>query len=293
MKSAGCEGKKTSMHEAPILSCPGADPFVLREGEDYYLFTSHEAADGRRIPVYHSRDMRKWDFIRGAVGIGPEPESWNRRNFWAPEVLKWEGHYFLYYTAMPEGTPGNEGNRVGVAVADCPEGPYEDAGVVIPEAAIDGSPYRHSDGSLWLIFTVEFGNALGLKPGRVCVHRMKSPVETDGPPLPLFGEYEWQEGPCFFPVHDRLYLLFSTGNWGDETYAVRWATGDSPGGAFIDSGEVLLRSSDTVKGPGHCNWFTGPDGHPWLVYHGWDPAHTARLPRLARLVVERRGLAIG
>ena len=36
-------------------------------------------------------------------------------------------------------------------------------------------------------------------------------------------------------------------------------------------------------------FFTGPDGEPWLVYHGWDPAMTARYPRMDRLLVEADG----
>lgn len=276
----------------PLIVRSAPDPFILREGNDYYLFASHEAPDGRRLPIYHSRDLKSWTFVRGAVEVGKEPGSWNRRNFWAPEVVRWASRYYLYYTAMPDGTPGNEGNRVGVAVADNPKGPYQDVGIVIPEAAIDGSPYRHPDGSLWIYFTVEFGNALGLKPGSVCVHRLRNPVEVDGPPQVLFRKYEWQEGPCIYPDGDRLCLLFSTGNWGDETYTIRWAAGDRPDGDFVESEEVLLKTTELIKGPGHCNWFTGPDNRPWLVYHAWDPAHTARMPRIAPLIAECGGLRV-
>jgi len=226
------------------------------------------------------------------VEIGTEPGSWNRRNFWAPEVVRWDGRFYLYDPAMRDGTPGNEGNRVGVAVAGRPEGPYRDGGVVIPEAAIDGSPYRHTDGTMWIYFTAEFGNALGLKPGSVCMHRLKSPVAVDGAPQVVFQNYEWQEGPCAFPAGGKLHLLFSTGNWGDETYAVRSAAGDRPEGPFVDSGAVLLQTNESVKGPGHCNWFIGPDDRPWLVYHGWDVGHTARMPRIAPMDVERGRLSV-
>ena len=59
--------------------------------------------------------MRPWAIWR-------EEGSWNHGNFLAPEVLFDQDRYWLYYTAMLDGTPKNEGNRVGVAVSDRPEG---------------------------------------------------------------------------------------------------------------------------------------------------------------------------
>jgi len=38
-----------------------------------------------------------------------------------------------------------------------------------------------------------------------------------------------------------------------------------------------------VKGPGHHFMFTGRDGKDWIVYHGWDTAHTGRYPRIDRI----------
>lgn len=81
----------------------------------------------------------------------------------------------------------------------------------------------------------------------------------------------------------RYYLFYSVGNWGDATYHVRWAVGDSPLGPFEEAEGRLLESTDAVIGPGHHNFFRGPGGGTWIVYHGWDPAHTARYPRIDRL----------
>ncbi len=269
--------------QRPILDRYAADPFILRTAEGWWLYASHGAQDGRRIPIYHSTDLESWTFVRGAVAPGPEPTSWNRRNFWAPEVIEMEGHYYLYYTAMPDGTPRNEGNRIGLAVAPHPAGPFEDRGVVVPHGTIDGSPYLHRDGTLWLYFTVEHGNSLGLKAGSLGVQRLVTPGEVDPTPRILIDRHTWQEGPCILPAGDRLFLLFSTGSWENETYAITWATGDAPDGPFQESDQYLLRSTETMKGPGHCNVFPGPAGDPWLVYHAWDPAHTARYPRIRPL----------
>lgn len=269
----------------PIINEGLADPFILRTGDgSYCLYASHAAPDGRFVPIWRSQDLVTWSFVRGAVVAGAEPSAWNRRNFWAPEVMAMDGRYYLYYTAMPDGTPGNTGNRVGLAVADTPEGPFEDRGVVVDHSSLDGSPFKDAGGGLWLYFTAEFGNSRGLTPGHIHVDRLVEPGRAAGEPREVMALHEWQEGPCALFRNGRYYLFYSTGSWGDETYGVRWAAGDSPAGPFSESPRRLLTTNEQVKGPGHHNFFRGPDGTDWIIYHGWDAAHTARYPRIDRLV---------
>ncbi|MCG3180602.1 MAG: Extracellular endo-alpha-(1-_5)-L-arabinanase 1 [Phycisphaerae bacterium] len=268
---------------SPIIPRNLPDPFVLAGGQGYYLFATGQADDGRRLPIWFSRDLRNWRFVRGAVTAG-EPGAWNRRNFWAPEVLVREGRYWLYYTAMPDDTPGNTGNRVGLAVADRPEGPYEDCGVVVPHASLDGSPFVDTDGSAWLFYTAEFRTAAdSMTPGRVYVDRLIEPGRVAGEPAELLGAHEWQEGPVCIRRDGRYLLLFSLGNWGDATYRVCWASSDGLGGPFVESPQPLLVGDDIQIGPGHCNVFAA-DGATWLVYHAWTPDRAAgRQPCIRRL----------
>ncbi len=271
-----------------------------------------------------------------------QPGAWNRRNFWAPEVLAHEGRFYLFYTAMPDGTPGNTGNRVGLAVADRPEGPYTDRGVVVGHASLDGSPFRDADGpspaearatareggTLYLYYTAEFGTADGMTPGRIYVDQLvalsgdedllqgpagRGDAETRrrgenksdglaaipimsgervlGRPVELVAHHKWQEGPCVLFREGRYFLFYSTGNWGDASYAVRWAAGDSPLGPFAEDPQPLLVSTPAVIGPGHNNFFRTPDGADWIVYHGWaaEPGtgqpdrRYGRMPRIDRL----------
>jgi len=267
----------------PILDRGCADPFILSADDGYYLYCTGKGEDGRFLPVYHSPDLAAWQFVRGAVERGPEG-AWNRRNFWAPEVIGLDGRCWLYYTAMPDGTPGNTGNRVGLAVADEPHGPFEDRGVVVPYASLDGSPFVDADGTLYLYHTAEFGSdAAGLVPGRIYGIRLAAPDRVAGEPVELVAHHPWQEGPCLMRRDGRYYLFYSVGSWADATYCVRYALGDSPLGPFDEAPEPVLRSTEHVIGPGHHNVFRGPDGADWLVYHGWDPAHTDRYPRIDRL----------
>ena len=237
------------------------------------------------MPIYKSTDLADWKFIRGAVAKGATG-SWNRRNFWAPEVIKIEDFYYLYYTASTDGTPENTGNRVGLAVSPSPEGPYEDRGVVIPHGSIDGSPFIDDDGAMYIYYTIEHGNGDGLEAGQIYVTRMASPAKTEGKPIRLISHYKWQEGPCMLHCEGIYYLTYSTGDWTNDTYSVRWATGLSATGPFTGQPRIILRSNEPVKGPGHHNIFKTPSGADWMIYHGWDPAFKARYPRIDRLILE-------
>ncbi len=57
-------------HSAPIVDAHLADPFVVRHGAEYLLYGSHEAPDGRHLPIYRSLDLQTWTFVRGAVERG-------------------------------------------------------------------------------------------------------------------------------------------------------------------------------------------------------------------------------
>ena len=285
----GINAEKTVNYCNPVIDRYLADPFILWSDPFYYMFATGRAPDGRYIQIYRSRDIVTWEFVRGAVERGSE-NSWNRKNFWAPEVIQIDGSFYLYYTASTDGTPENTGNRVGLAVSDHPEGPYEDRGVVIPHASLDGSPFRDADGTLYLYYTIEYGNSDGLVAGRIYVDKLVKPDEVSGSPVPLITHHRWQEGACAVLRDGQYYLTYSTGDWKNESYRVRWAVGPSPTGPFKEQG-TLLKSTAQVKGPGHHSIFTGPGGHDWLVYHGWDPRFTARYPRIDPLVVSPNGLS--
>jgi beta-xylosidase len=274
----------------PIIDSNLADPFILRSKGNYYLFATGSASDGHNLPIYRSSDLINWQFVRGAVARGLK-DSWNRRNFWAPEVIEINGQFCLYYTASTDNTPNNTGNRVGLAVSDNPEGPYEDRGVVIPHASLDGSPFRDVDGTLYLYYTIENGNSDGLIAGRIYVDKLLSSNQVSGNPILLISHHKWQEGPCVLLRNGRYYLTYSTGGWASDKYEVHWAVGTSPTGPFKEQPGTLLKSTEYVKGPGHHNFFIGPGGYDWVVYHGWDPKFTARYPRIDPLIISKKGLS--
>jgi beta-xylosidase len=185
---------------------------------------------------------------------------------------------------MPDGTPGNTGNRVGLAVATDPAGPFEDRGPVVGHPSLDGSPFRDAEGALWLYYTAEYGSEDGIVPGRIYVDRLLEPDRVAGEPREVLGLHSWQEAPCALARAGRYFLCYSVGNWRDDSYHVRWALGEAPSGPFEEQPGALLSGTERVKGPGHHNFFRAEDGSEWLAYHGWDPGFRARYPRIDPLL---------
>lgn len=285
---AGCGRKaeyRTLTYTNPLIDRYLADPCVIYEDGYYYLFATGKAQDGKGVQMCRSADLAEWESLGGAVEPGGL-EDWNYKHFWAPEVVKKDGKFYLYYTARPDApeAPDNRPNRVGAAVADNITGPYTDLGVVIPHSSIDGHPFFDDDGRMYMYYTIEYGNTDGLKAGDMYVDRMTSMTTVAGDYELIYNKYNWQEGPIMTKVKDKYILTFSQGAWTNGTYNVRYAVGDTPTGPFEEKG-VVLKSNEMVKGPGHHFLFKDEGGADWIAYHGWDTAFTARYTRIDPITI--------
>jgi beta-xylosidase len=281
-KKAGTTDVQT--YTNPIIAKYLADPFMKYEKGYYYLFATGEADDGQFIPIHRSKDLSKWEFVRGAVRKGSKTD-WNYKNFWAPEVYKIKNKFYLYYTASPELSPDNSGNHVGLAIADSIEGPYQNVGVVIPHASIDGHVLFDTDSTMTIFYTIEHGNTDGLIAGQIYADRLLSPTKVAGKPVQIISHHIWQEGPFILHRDNKYFLTYSCGNWRDSTYHVRYAIAEKPLGPYIEQRDTILKSNSVVKGPGHHSLFIDKDGKDWIVYHGWDTKYTARYPRIDRILL--------
>lgn len=268
-------------YQNPIIDKYLADPCIMFDNGYYYLFATGGAQDERYIPIYRTSNFVNWEFVRGAVERGAETD-WNYKHFWAPEVIKINGKWHLYYTASPKESPRNSGNRVGLAVADNIEGPYVDKGVVIPHASIDGHVYIENY-SMYIYYTIEHLNSDSLKAGQIYMDKLLAPDKVAGKPIQIISHHEWQEGPFLQKRFGKYFLTYSCGEWANDTYHVRYAIADSPEGPFIEKPDTILKSNKMVKGPGHHFMYKDKNDKDWIVYHGWDTAYTARYPRIDRV----------
>ena len=264
------------------------DPFVLPVPEEhcYYLYGTTDHAPYRErestgFDTYVSRDLTLWEGPFPA--FRPPAEFWGRIDFWAPEVHRWQGRFFMF--ASFKGSGHHRGTQV--LVADSPRGPFRPhspLAVTPPEwECLDGTLYVAPDGQPWMIFsrdwpqtTVGAYAALPLTPDLSAaagpafeLFRVNAAPWVVTPP---WQEQRATEGlpPCFvadgaFPFraeYGELCLLFSS--WGTDGYATgiaRSASGDLRGPWTFDPAPIFAANG------GHAMIFPDFGGQIRLTLH--------------------------
>jgi beta-xylosidase len=290
----------------PVYPDSFADPFVLRHEGMYYAYgTAPGGADGRQIPVLRSADLVNWEPLGHALIPAPEMAAASGFHFWAPEVASHDGRFYMYYSAgnAPEGTD----QKLRVAVAEHPAGPFIDAGkTLVPGQpfSIDAHPFRDEEGQWWLFYCVDF-----LEPSHD--HRIGTGIVVDRlldmttladesrtvvrphhdwhvfrKDRPMYGKvYDWHtvEGAAVLYREGMYWCFYSGGAWERENYGVSYVVAKHAEGPYRrpEGGHeaLLMRTpqSGEAVGPGHNSFTASPDGsETWIVYHAWDRERTTR-----------------
>lgn len=310
----------------PVFAGYFADPFVWRHDRDYFAIgTGHTEAAGdvsgpeqqpTVFPLLRSRNLVDWH-PAGRALVRPDPALGD--TFWAPEVVQSGGLWYLYYSVGH----GDQRHQLRVASSQDPLGPYADVTALTSPAevpfAIDPHPFRDTDGRWYLFHARDFLDLVDergreVRPGTALVvstlHGMIALGETAhvvararcdwqrfAADRPMYGRaWDWHtlEGPCVV-VHDgRYFCLYSGGCWQDTSYGVDYLVAGSVLGPWSDAGaelgpRVLRTVPGHVVGPGHCSVVEAPDRQPYICYHAWDPAETARRFCIDELRFTRHG----
>ncbi|MBR4236020.1 MAG: family 43 glycosylhydrolase [Clostridia bacterium] len=133
------------------------DPYVYTENGRYYLYgsTSRDIWHDELgcFEAYVSADLREWQPL-GDVFDRPQG-YWGTKNFWAPELHRYEGKYYLFASFKAEGVC----RGTAVLKSDSPEGPFrpwsERALTPATWECLDGTLYVE-DGAPYLVFCHEW-----------------------------------------------------------------------------------------------------------------------------------------
>lgn len=250
----------------------GADPHAMFIGDELWVFPTGGpggswAAD--RFGAFSTSDLRNWrprgELIRrdqiGWIKDDGAPEHF----LWAPGVATGNGKYYLYFSVGPQNpTP----SRIGVAVADRPEGPYRDSGRPLVSGgqgfeAIDPMVYTDPrSGKAYLYAGGSAGAKLRVWELNPDMVSLKREVPVANPPQFTEGAFLHERGGIF-------YLSYSHGRFNGPDYSVHYATAPSPIGPWKYRGAILT-SDATHKGPGHHSFVKAPGGEWLIVYHRWE-----------------------
>lgn len=232
------------------------DPAILEADGRYYVFGSHLAAA-------RSDDLLRWDAI--ADGVNPrnplfdnvlvelrETLDWAETDtLWAPDVIRLgDGRYYMYYNACRGDSPRS---ALGLAVADRPEGPYRNQGILLRSGmwglpsedgriydarvhpnTVDPDVFFDAQRRLWMVY--------GSYSGGIFILRLDP---ATGRPLPrqgygkrlIGGNHARIEAPAIaYDPRSRWYYLFTSfgGLAADGGYNVRVARSRTPDGPYLD-----------------------------------------------------------
>ncbi|WP_082687074.1 glycoside hydrolase family 43 protein [Bacillus sp. FJAT-27445] len=257
------------------------DPFVIKDGDAYYMYATSAASIGFR--VWKSDNLVDWDEIGMAYDITDQENQWATGDFWAPEVIKHDGQFYMTYSAR-----NKEGHlQISVAASKDPLGPFKDISTEIVKqegSYIDGHIFFDDDGTPYFYYVKDCSENIidGYHVSQVYVQKMTRDLTAlTGEPTLLIGpdqeweglndDYQWNEGPFVLKHKGKYYLMYSSNFYASPDYSVGYAVSDSPMGPFKKAEENPILKKDLkhgISGPGHNSVTVGLDGKTlYAVYH--------------------------
>lgn len=164
------------------------DPFIVPVAEEqrYFLYGTTDTncwdGPGTGFDVYSSTDLEHWDGPFPA--FRPPQGFWAIKQFWAPEVHRFQGRYFMFASFKRDGVC----RGTQILVAESPLGPFRlhSDGPVTPRdwECLDGTLYVAPDGTPWIVFCHEW---VQVQDGEMCALRLSPELDRAiGEPQLLF-----------------------------------------------------------------------------------------------------------
>ena len=225
------------------------DPYILLHEGKYYMYgTTRLDADSifsskGGFDVYVSEDLE--DFSGPYTVFEPSADFYAVGDFWAPEVHRYKGKYYMFATF--KGANGNHGT--GILVADSPMGPFtphSEMPVTPPEwSALDGTLYVDKSGVPYMVFCHEWWSMGGDWDGTMCYARLSDDLtHFEGEIVTMFAASESPfvrvtsrgygyitDGPCMYRTKtgELLMLWSSKGEHGYMECVYRSDSGELDG----------------------------------------------------------------
>ncbi len=256
----------------PVLEGYYADPEILyaeKTGKYYIYPTSDGFMDwsGYYFKVFSSDNLVDWT-DEGIILDLKKDVSWTDRNAWAPCIVEkkinGEYKYFYYFTAA---------QRIGVAVADNPTGPFVDSGKPLidfkPEGITDGQeidPDVFTDPKTGKSY-LYWGN--GYMVGAELNENMTSIKKETM--LLMTPDETFREGTYVIYRDGTYYFMWSEDDTRSPNYKVRYGTSKTPLGKLtIPEDNIVIKGdpSQEIYATGHNSAIQIPGRNEWyIVYH--------------------------
>ena len=251
-----------------------ADPSVHVFNGKVFIYPSHDWESGvpendngdhfnmKDYHVFSTEDIMNGTLTDYGTVLCVEDIPWAGRQLWDCDVAEKNGKYYMYFPLKDQ----NDIFRIGVAIAEGPEGPF------IPQPdpirgsySIDPAVFQDEDGSYYLYFGGIWGGQLQRYQDNKALENAYLPscneqaipprvvklsgdmlqfaeapravliVDENGHPLTANNPHRFFEASWMHKYQGKYYFSYSTG----DTHYICYAIGDSPYGPFTYQGVIL------------------------------------------------------
>ncbi|MBQ8310991.1 MAG: family 43 glycosylhydrolase [Clostridia bacterium] len=204
------------------------DPFILTDREHgcYYMYGTTALREGtigakNSFSVYRSVDLVQFEEPK-VILDGGQSGFWATHDYWAPEVHRYNGKYYLFASGIADG----KRRGTSVLVCDTPDGtfvPIVDRALTPPDwECLDGT-FFVEDGVPYMVFSHEW---VQVGDGEICAVELSQDLSHPvGEPFLLFrasdnpdvteinGEGSGQyvtDGPFLFREDGKIKMIWSS-----------------------------------------------------------------------------------
>ncbi|KAF2183755.1 glycoside hydrolase family 43 protein [Zopfia rhizophila CBS 207.26] len=259
----------------PIKARDGSDPFMTYYNGQYYLLTT----------TWSNVQVTSASTIEGLKSATPKivwTDTNPQRNnqFWAPELHRINGRWYIYYTAGQKVSDFVPTQRTWVlqgGTGDPLAMPFTFMSQVTPPnyntGMLDATIYNIT-GKTYYIYASTSGGAMWIA-------ELLSPNKT-GPGILLTSPiYSWEkqgwainEGPVgLTSPKGSHHIIFSASGCNTQYYELGYlklTPGADPlvAKSWVKNPQPIFTSANGLYGPGHNGFFKSPDGNEdWNVFH--------------------------
>lgn len=201
-----------------LKEIPIRDPFILYENNIYYLYASGIRAGRPCFLCYRSTDLL--EFQNPTIIFEKNQDFWGTQDFWAPEVHKYRGRYYMLASFKAE----NHCRGTSVLVSETPEGKFRPLVnrpiTPLDWECLDGTLYVEND-IPYLIFCKEW---LQVKNGEMYIAELNKDLSSlKYAPFLLFKAKDalWTrsikgsdnfvtDGPFIFKRNGEYFMIWSS-----------------------------------------------------------------------------------
>lgn len=243
------------VHDGRLFIYPSGDK-VPDEGHVFF-----DQAAGFCMPGYHVFSLEGGSTLRDHGWVLKENDvPWGMKDIdamWAPDCIEKDGKYYFYYPAKAQND--DKWRRIGMGVADKPEGPFEwEENYIQGMFGIDPGILLDDDNQAYIF--IKSGEGILVAPLSDDMKSIKQdPIEVQGLP------YGYKEGPFPIKIKDTYYLTFAH-DFPGEGYTIAYATSDKPMGPYLYRGKLM----DNIGKDTNHNSIVEYDGRWILFYHSWQ-----------------------